>query len=123
MYRIIHEVSHEWERRTTLRAYRDGRVSREELCDADFLLKAAGRHHGTDASRPCPICEASDPGLREVLWVYGENLGRRSGSARSTEEIDDFVAEVGSITVHKVEVCGACGWNHILSTGEAVPVR
>ena len=34
------EVSYEWERAQHLRDLRAGRMSREELCDADFLLRA-----------------------------------------------------------------------------------
>lgn len=118
VFRLIGEVSHEWERRTTLRAYRASRVRREDICDADFLLKAAAEHHGTDAPRDCPVCAAQ---MREVLWIYGDNLGRRSGTARSAEEIDDIVAEVGPVTVHRVEVCRSCGWNHLLVEAQAVP--
>jgi len=118
MFRFEGEVSHEWERRAVLRDFQAGRVQREELCDADFLLKAAGRHHGVDSARPCPICEAV---MRDVLWIYGDNVGRRSGTARSIDEIDGIVAEVGPVTVHRVEVCERCGWNHLLTESQAVP--
>lgn len=120
MFRLIHEVSHEWERRATLQEFRAGKKKVEEVCDADFLLRAAGEHHGVDADRVCPLCESN---MRNVLWIYGDNLGRRSGSARSEEEIAELVGEVGPFTVHKVEVCPNCRWNHLLSTAEAVPVQ
>lgn len=118
MFHFESEVSHEWERRAVLRDFRAGRVRREELCDADFLLKAAGRHHGVDSVRPCPICENV---MRDVLWIYGDNVGRRSGTARSAEEIDSIVAQAGPVTVHRVEVCDRCGWNHLLTESQAVP--
>ena len=119
MFKLVHIVSHEWERRATLREFRAGKKSREELCDADFLLRAAGEHHGVDSDRPCPICESA---MRTVLWVYGDNLGRRSGSARREDEIAELIDETGPFTVHTVEVCGSCRWNYLLSTAEAVPV-
>lgn len=119
MFQLVHTISHEWERRAVLREFRAGKKSREEVCDADFLLRAAGEHHGVDAVRACPICEGN---MRNILWVYGDNLGRRSGSARSEVEIAELIDEVGPFTVHKVEVCGTCRWNHLLSTSEAVPV-
>lgn len=120
MFKLVHIVSHEWERRSVLREFRVGKKSRDELCDADFLLRAAGEHHGVDSDRPCPICEKT---MRTVLWVYGDNLGRRSGSARSEAEIAELIDETGGpFTVHTVEVCGHCRWNHLLSTAEAVPV-
>ena len=93
MINYTHEVSHEWQRRVTLREYRAGRLGKDTVCDADFLLCAAAKHHGTDAPRPCPICGAEH--LRVVKWVHSEHLGRRSGTARSDEEIARLVAEVG----------------------------
>ena len=119
MFKLVHIVSHEWERRAVLREFRAGKKSRDELCDADFLLRAAGEHHGVDSDRPCPICESA---MRTVLWVYGDNLGRRSGSARREDEIAELIDETGPFTVHTVEVCGNCRWNYLLSTAEAVPV-
>lgn len=103
-----------------LRDVQAGRVRREDVCDADFLLKAAGNHHGVDSARPCPICGDV---MRDVLWIYGENLGRRSGTARSEDEIDAIAADMGPMTVHRVEVCGRCGWNHLLTEARALPVR
>ncbi|WJY69057.1 DUF5318 family protein [Corynebacterium auris] len=113
------EISHEWQRRTLLREFNQGRVPVDAICDADFLLRAAAQFHGTDSARPCPVCERD---MREVLWVYGDNLGRRSGTARSAEEVEALVAEVGPITVHVVEVCQHCSWNHLLREVTAAPV-
>lgn len=119
MFRLNREISHELTRRTTLRKLRAGRVSAEEVCDADFLLRAAAKYHGRASIRECPICGAE---MRNVSWIYGDNLGRRSGTARSDEEIDRIVSEVGPVTVHVVEVCGSCGWNHVLTEAVAAPV-
>lgn len=91
----------------------------DDACDADFILRAAAEHHGTDAGRDCPVCGAA---LREVKWVYSEKLGRRTGTARSTEEIERMVGEVGPVTVHFVEVCRSCKWNHLLKEVTAAPV-
>ncbi|AWB85176.1 DUF5318 family protein [Corynebacterium liangguodongii] len=119
MFDYSHEISHEWQRRTTLKRFRAGLVRREAICDADFLLCAAARYHGTDAARPCPVCEET---MRNVLWIYGEDLGRRSGTARSEAEIDDIVHEVGPVSVHTVEVCLNCRWNYLLKEVTAAPV-
>ncbi|MFH0411896.1 DUF5318 family protein [Corynebacterium sp. L4756] len=108
-----HTVSHEWERAATLRELRAGRIAPEEVCDADFLLRAAATHHGVAVNRPCPLCDGA---LRNTRWVYGEELGRRAGSARSETEIAQFVSEGLEFTVHTVEVCLACRWNHLLTS-------
>ncbi|MCP1388673.1 DUF5318 domain-containing protein [Corynebacterium sp. TA-R-1] len=117
MVSFIHEISHEWQRRTTLREFRQGRVLIDEICDADFLLRAAAEHHGQASARECPICGKE---MREVTWVYSERLGRRSGTARNEDEIARLVAEVGPITVHLVEVCAHCKWNYLLKEFTAV---
>lgn len=110
-------VSHHFERAAHVRQVMDGTLPREEACDADFLLRAAAEHHGVEAGRKCPLCGSQ---LRDTLWVYGEDLGRRAGSARSAKEIAEFAEELATagkvFTVHRVEVCLTCRWNHLLET-------
>ncbi|MBC3179714.1 DUF5318 family protein [Corynebacterium lujinxingii] len=113
------EVSHEWRRRHAIRELKAGRLLYDDVCDADFILRTAAEHHGIDAERDCPVCGEA---LREVKWVYSEKLGRRTGTARSADEIDRMVQEVGPVTVHFVEVCHSCKWNHLLKEVTAVPV-
>ncbi len=118
--RTKYSVSHEWERAATLRDLRAGRLRREDVCDADFLLRAAAEYHGFDSDRPCPVC--SEP-LRLTYWIYGDGLGRRAGSARQPWEIaqiaDELRARGEEFTVHKVEVCPNCRWNHLLEAATA----
>lgn len=113
------EVSHRWRRQALLRAFKEGEIPRENLCDADFLLVAAATHHGYDVDRACPVCGRGS--LREVRWIYHERLGRRSGTARSEEEIAEIIKTVPNITVHLVEVCVQCRWNHLLTAMVASP--
>ncbi|QYH19059.1 DUF5318 family protein [Corynebacterium aquatimens] len=119
MIKFTHEISHELQRRDTLRQLRQGHLLIDDYCGADFLLRAAAEYHGQPSSRVCPICERE---MRDVKWVYGERLGRRSGTARDDGEIARLVAEVGPITVHVVEVCGHCKWNYLLKEVTATPV-
>lgn len=116
--RYINEVSHGWQRRNALRRWKAGELSLDEVTDADPRLRSAAKYHGWSIPDPCPVCGKAE--LQQVRWVYGDNLGWRSGSARSEEEIERMVAENGPVTVHVVEVCQRCGWNHIVSTFTAV---
>lgn len=111
----IGEISHLWERAHILRDYKQGKIDKKDICDADFLLKTAARFHGHQSQRlsgKCPICAGED--LKEVWWVHGEELGRASGSARDYDEIIAFAKEGKEFEVHTVEVCPDCGWNHLL---------
>ncbi|WKD60030.1 hypothetical protein CCASP_08290 [Corynebacterium caspium DSM 44850] len=112
------EVSYEWQRRSLLRKWQNKEISKEEICDADFILTTSARYHGWLAETPCPICARAD--LYLMHWVHGENLGWRSGSARSRAEIARLVNEHGPITVHLVEVCVHCGWNYVRTAYTAV---
>lgn len=111
-YRAI--VSHEWIRRRTLRRFNQGLVKRSEICDCDFLLRTAADFHGTPSTRRCPVCDSD--ALRNVLWVYGAEIGKAAGSARSEEEVERFAASGAHFDVHRVEVCPDCSWNHLLET-------
>ncbi|HZK31945.1 MAG TPA: DUF5318 family protein [Corynebacterium sp.] len=111
------EVSHRWQRQMLLRAFHEGKIPRDNLCDADFLLLAAARHHGHPVERPCPVCGRDS--LHEVRWIYDERLGRRSGTARTEKEIAEIAKAVPYITVHLVEVCLHCQWNHLLTASLA----
>ncbi|WP_394281278.1 DUF5318 family protein [Corynebacterium sp.] len=116
MIKFSQQISHEWERRNLLRHVHAGRVPRDNVCDADFLLITAAQFHGRSSSRACPICEGE---MRNVKWIYSEKLGRRSGTARNDEEIAEITAEIGELTVHTVEVCPTCHWNHLLVEEQA----
>lgn len=107
------EVSHRFARAELLRRWRAGEVSRDEVCDADFLLVTAAKYHGVPAGHVCPVCGSGD--LRIVQWIHGEQLGRMAGTARSDEEIARIVASGREATVHTVEVCPRCRWNHLLT--------
>lgn len=106
------EVSHQWERHNLLSRWRAGTITREILCDADFLLVTAARYHGKPAGVACPVCDS--PELRVVLWIHGDSLGRMSGTARSRTEIEQIAESGREMTVHTVEVCPICRWNHLL---------
>lgn len=125
VYRNV--VSHRVARGVALRQLAQRHVRRRDLCDAEPTLITAATFHGYPAHRPCPVCGGAE--LREVRWIYGDTLGRRSGTARSEEEIEQIVSELadlripaghdGEVMVHLVEVCPECRWNHLLATAVA----
>ena len=52
--------------------------------------------------------------LKNVIWIFGDNLGKIAGTARSRREVEALAETYGDITAHIVEVCVHCRWNVLL---------
>ncbi|MEQ3554973.1 DUF5318 family protein [Pseudonocardia nematodicida] len=105
-------VDYALQRRALLADLRAGRVGQEAVCDAGAYLQRAARFHGAPVEDSCPVCRKDR--LVQVSWVFGESLRHVSGSARSTEDLELLAAHHPEFTVHVVEVCGTCAWNHLV---------
>ncbi len=99
-------------RRSVLAAVSAGRTGLDEVCDAGPYLLQAAQFHGRPGEAYCPICRREPVTL--VSWVFGERLGQVSGSARTIEELERLAASQEEFTVHEVEVCRSCRWNHLV---------
>jgi hypothetical protein len=62
----------------------------------------------------CPICRKEQ--LTLVSWVFGDHLGAVSGSARTAEELVLLATRYDEFSVHVVEVCRTCSWNHLVKS-------
>ena len=107
-------VDYALRRRASLADVRAGRTSAAEACDAGAYLLQAASYHGRSTATPCPLCEKDN--VVHVSWVFGERLGAASGSARSADEIARYADVLDEFTVHVVEVCRACRWNHLVQS-------
>ncbi len=103
-------------RRGVLAELREGGLSLREVCDADVYLQRAAGFHGVGTETVCPVCRKEN--LTEVSWVFGEDLGSASGSARGADEIGQLALSHDAFTVHVVEVCRSCSWNHLVLSYE-----
>ena len=105
------------------RLHRGGLLT-SDFCDADpYLLKAA-KFHGEDAHRSCPAC--SRKGLRELRYVYGDELGPYAGRIRTADELPRMCSTFGEFKVYVVEVCLECHWNYMIKAftlGDGTPRR
>lgn len=104
-------IDYSLRRRAVLAGLEAGTVLLEDVCDADRYLLRAAEFHGEPGSDPCPVCRKDN--LVVVRWVYGEALGDAAGSARSEAQIAELAWEHDEFTVHVVEVCRSCRWNHL----------
>ena len=109
-------VDHALARRALLRSLYGGGLftttSSYDVCDASVFLKRAAEAYGEHTARTCPICRKEQ--LWEVSWVYGDDIGDYSGSARSAAQLEALAAAFQDFAVHEVEVCQGCAWNHLL---------
>lgn len=107
-------IDYALQRRSTLEALkRPGRsLARHDACDADPLLIRAAKYHGEPASGPCPVCESNE--MVVLSYVFGDQLGQYSGRIKRTAELEEMAHEFGEFKVVVVEVCPACGWNHMI---------
>ena len=107
-------IDYALQRRSTLQALRrpGRRLARQEACDADPMLLRAAKHHGEPSSINCPVCDADE--LVNLQYVFGDQLGQYSGRIKQTTQLEEMAHEFGEFKVVVVEVCPACGWNHMI---------
>lgn len=105
-------VDYALQRRAVLTDVAVGRVSRAEACDAHPYLLLAARHYGEATTAPCPLCDKRH--LRHVHYVFGAELGKSAGQAKSAAELAQLAHAHREFDVYVVEVCPDCGWNHLV---------
>lgn len=92
-----------------------GRASATEVCDANPYLLRAARYHGEPTRDECPVCRRER--LLHVTYTYGDCFkGETNGRARASDELGALAVRYAEFTVYVVEVCRACGWNHLISS-------
>ena len=99
------------QRRAVLAGVRAGRTGLFEVCDASPYLSRAAKYHGEPTDVACPVCRKER--LTLVSYVYGEHLGPVAGQAKTEVELARMDAAQEEFSVYRVEVCRACGWNHL----------
>ncbi|MGW5286584.1 MULTISPECIES: DUF5318 domain-containing protein [Rhodococcus] len=107
-------VDYALQRRSLLAEVYSGRRGVSEVCDASPYLLRAAKFHGRGSDVMCPICRKEQ--LTLVSWVFGDKLGPVSGSARTPEELVRLAASQEEFSVHVVEVCRTCSWNHLVQS-------
>ncbi len=107
-------VDYALRRRSLLAQVTSGRVPVAEVCEASPYLMQAAKFHGVASETPCPVCRKEN--LTLVHWIYGDELGAAAGSARTPPELELLAQTYSEFTVHLVEVCRTCRWNHLVSS-------
>ena len=90
-------INYALQRRSSVQAWKSGRVLKTDLCDADTYLRKAALFHGVTTKRICPVCEIVN--LIEISYVFGKELGPFSGRIKSPHELLRMSKEHGQIKV------------------------
>jgi hypothetical protein len=118
-------VDYRLARRSIIRNFHNGRLSRLDVCDAHPELVRAARNVGEGTSEICPICE--DTTVVLVSYVFGDHLGPSGHCVTTKKELRDLARRSKDMTCYVVEVCPACSWNHLAQSfqveGAAVGAR
>ncbi len=104
-------VDYSLQKRAMLRDVFSGRVGANEACDASPYLLSAARYHGEQTDQECPVCQREN--LWHVHYIYGDELKQAAGQARRKAELPVLETNYREFSVYVVEVCRACGWNHL----------
>lgn len=107
-------VDYALRRRALLAEVYSGRVGVLEVCDASPYLLRAAKFHGESSSITCPVCRKES--LTLVSWVFGDELKHAANSARTRDELARMATMYEEFTVHVVEVCRSCAWNHLVQS-------
>lgn len=107
-------VDYALRRRALIAEVHAGRTGLFEVCDASPYLFRAAKYHGEQSDTSCPICRRQQ--LTLVSYVYGDGLGPVSGQAKTGPELSRMDAMQDEFSVYAVEVCRACGWNHLVTS-------
>ena len=108
---LLAAVDYTLAKRALLRDFRQGILSRFDICDAHPELLRAARYVGEPSSRPCPICDRDE--LRLLAYVYGEDLKANNGRVWELDKALTIAADHRGARCYVVEVCTGCSWNHL----------
>lgn len=94
------------------RQVRNGKRSRDDVCDAHPELLRAAKNIGRDTGETCPICEESS--TREVTYVFGAKLPPGGTCPATKAELNRLLRREEPVLVFNVEVCCACKFHHLI---------
>lgn len=105
------QVDYRLARNAVVRNFRNGRLSRLDVCDAHPELLRAALNIGDPTNEECPICEEANVVL--VSYVFGPGLGPAGHCVANRAELTKLRRRAPELTCYVVEVCVACSWNHL----------
>jgi hypothetical protein len=106
------QIEYRLARDSLIREYRRGRISQNEVCDAQSELLRVAKNLGKPTEIPCPICEDNE--LVQVLFAFGPRLPSGGRALASPTEMRGLARRANDVAFYMVEVCTECRWNHLV---------
>jgi len=106
-------VDYSLARKSVLRAYHAGRVSRFDICDAHPDLIRAANYRGEQTGDLCPICERGAVVL--VSYVFSDEFSKQENGQIWDRTNLAPLLRFREARLYTVEVCPDCSWNHVRS--------
>lgn len=104
-------VSYRLARDRQIKAFEEGTLSREEVCDAQPELRRVAHHHGVALDDECPICECQEVVL--VTFAFGSGLPNGGRVISKLRDVRRLRARGKPSDCYRIEVCQSCWWNHL----------
>jgi hypothetical protein len=108
---LLAVVDYTFAKRSLLRDFDHGIISRFDICDAHPELMRAARYVGERSSRPCPVCGKDE--LKLLAYVYSDHLKANNGRVWELDKALSMAADHRGARCYVVEVCIGCSWNHL----------
>ena len=105
------KIDYRLARNSIIRNFRNGRLSRLDVCDAHPELLRAANHIGDLTKEECPICEETNVVL--VSYAFGNGLAPGGHNVMTRKDVLKLAARTPELTCYVVEVCPKCAWNHL----------
>lgn len=118
--RQLSRVDYRLARESVIRAFKNGRSSRLDVCDAHPELMRAAVNLGDPSKELCPICEETNVVL--VSYAFGSGLAPGGHCVTSRADVTKLKGRTNELTCYVVEVCPECAWNHLAESFQ-VPGR
>ena len=106
------DVEYRLARQTVIDYWKNGEIERENLCDAQPMLKRNAIHCGVLIGESCPICDSGE--IYYVTYVFGPRLPAHGRCISTKGELQRLNDRKSQLSAYVIEVCPDCGWNHLV---------
>ncbi len=111
---VAGQIDYRLARNSIVSEFQKGRLSRQDVCDAQPELLRAASGCGQPTEEDCPIC--GDAKVVLVSYVFGSRLPPSGKCVGSKAELLKLSRPGRELACYVVEVCPSCAWNHLART-------